>query len=85
MRTKLAGYSNKRTFSVIRFVNNRPDFTPCFMSNSIVKCEDEIKRLGASGAEGSWKLHILLDDGDWCLVTEEIYNYCNYYQNGVRA
>jgi len=84
MRFKLAGFSNRRSFSVIRFVNNKPDFVPCFMSNSIVKCESEIKRLEASGSEGSWKLHVLLDDGDWCLMTDEIYNYC-MYQQGVRA
>ncbi len=81
---KLAGSTNKRTFSVIRFVRNKPDFVPCFITNSILKCENEIKRLEASGAEGSWKLHVLLDDGDWCLMTDDIYNYC-IYQQGVRA
>ncbi len=76
MNLKLAGYVNKRTFSVIRFNRGKPDFVPCFITNRIPKALEEIDRLKQGEFSSyEWKLHVLLDNGDWHLVEGDNYRY----------
>ena len=75
MKLKLAGYANKRTFALIRLYNNRFDFAPAYITNSIPKAEARVQELEEKHG-GKMHLHVLLDDGDWRLVTDDIYNYC---------
>jgi hypothetical protein len=75
---KLAGYANKRTFSVIRFTGAKPDFVPCYITNTLEKIEADISKRDSSNADSRvrWVPHILLDNGDWHPVDDNIRIYC---------
>ncbi len=76
MNLKLAGFVNKRTFAVIRFYNGKPDFVPCLITSTIPKALADIERRKEETPYGvDWKLHVLLDNGDWHLIHGDNYNY----------
>jgi hypothetical protein len=75
---KLAGFTGKRTFSVIRIASGRLDFCPCLITNSLEKIEADISKRRATNTDTAtdWLPFILLDNGDWSPVTDEIRTYC---------
>jgi hypothetical protein len=75
---KLAGYVNKRTFSVIRFVGSKPDFVPCYITNTLEKIEADINKRKTSNIDPrvSWVPHVLLDNGDWQVIDDNIRVFC---------
>jgi|LauGreDrversion4_2_1035121.scaffolds.fasta_scaffold765963_1 hypothetical protein len=74
---KLAGYVNKRTFAVIRNSGTKFDFAPALITNTIPKALADIEKRRATNADSrvDWKLHVLLDNGDWHLIDGDNYNY----------
>lgn len=78
MRLKLAGYVNKRTFSTIRHVGNKPDFVPCYITNSLERVELDITNRQKQNDDPrvTWAAFVLLDNGDWYPVDDSIKVYC---------